>query len=82
MLETAPEHETLTRLGRKIFEEWAQIYADALERAGSARHRARELATFATIAIEGSLVLARVMHSGDPVVLATNEVARLFDREL
>src|SRR5262245_47178188 len=81
MLETAPEKEELTRLGREIFEQWAEIYVDALERAGVARGRAHELSTFATIAIEGSLILARVMQSGDPVLLAANEVARLFDRE-
>jgi TetR/AcrR family transcriptional repressor of lmrAB and yxaGH operons len=81
MLETAPGKEELTRLGREIFEQWAEIYVDALERAGVARGRAHELSTFATIAIEGSLILARVMQSGDPVLLAANEIARLFDRE-
>jgi TetR/AcrR family transcriptional repressor of lmrAB and yxaGH operons len=81
VLQTAPANAELAEAGRNAFAEWSDALRIKLVDSGLPPERARRLAGLAIMALEGALILARVEASKAPIVLATEEVAALFERE-
>lgn len=52
-----------------------------VDRGDARAKRARELSRLAIMALEGALILARVEASPAPILLTTDEMAALFERE-
>jgi AcrR family transcriptional regulator len=67
LLESAPQSAGIALAGREAFADWRAVIARALLRDGFSRAEARRLATLVISAIEGSLILARVESSGEPI---------------
>ena len=67
LLESAPQSEAIALAGREAFAAWRAVIARALLRDGFSRVEARRLSTLAVSALEGSLILARVESSGEPI---------------
>jgi TetR/AcrR family transcriptional repressor of lmrAB and yxaGH operons len=80
-LETAPQSTALTAVCGASFKQWEAVLAARLRAAGVAAGRAVELAMLAVTNLEGSLMLARVRQSIEPVRLAGETVACLIDAE-
>jgi len=81
VLQTAPENAELAEAGRAAFADWSDALRLKLVGSGLSLERARRLAGLANMALEGALILARVESSKAPIMLATEEVAALFERE-
>lgn len=64
-METATTNERLNQACRAAYTRLQGAFEAKLVESGFAR--ARELATFITVAIEGGIVLSRVHHTGDPL---------------
>jgi AcrR family transcriptional regulator len=60
------------------FSRWQDLLANAIEKHGPSRERARSLATLAIAAIEGAIVLARAQRSSAPLERVTEEIERLI----
>lgn len=67
LLESAPQSEAIALAGREAFAEWRAVIARALIRDGFSKQEARRLSTLAVSALEGSLILARVECSSEPI---------------
>jgi len=81
VLQTAPANADLAEAGRKAFAAWSEALRIKLAESGLPEERAQRLAALAIMALEGALILARVEASKAPIVLATEEMAALFERE-
>ncbi|MFV0409292.1 MAG: hypothetical protein ACK5LJ_06250, partial [Paracoccus sp. (in: a-proteobacteria)] len=81
LLETTPEKAGITAVGRTAFSSWFEIIQRRLIESGLAEGRARRLSRLAFMALEGSLVLARVDESPERILLEMYEMAALFVRE-
>jgi TetR/AcrR family transcriptional repressor of lmrAB and yxaGH operons len=77
LLETAPRSKPITAAGAAAFERWIGIVASVFQRAGVGTRVARQRAELAIAALEGSLVLARVARSKDPILNAGRALARI-----
>jgi TetR/AcrR family transcriptional regulator, lmrAB and yxaGH operons repressor len=67
LLESAPQSEGIALAGREAFAAWRAVIARALLRDGFSKTEARRLSTLVISAVEGSLILARVESSGEPI---------------
>ncbi len=67
LLESAPQSAAIALSGREAFAAWRGVIARALLRDGFSRAEARRLSTLVVSAIEGSLILARVESSAEPI---------------
>ena len=67
LLESAPQSEAIALAGREAFAEWRAVIARALIRDGFSKQEARRLSMLAVSALEGSLILARVECSSEPI---------------
>lgn len=81
-LETAPQSTALTAVCGGSFKQWEAVLAARLRAVGVPASRAADLAMLAVTNLEGSLILARVRQSTEPVALAGESVARLIDAEV
>jgi len=81
VLQTAPANADLADAGRKAFADWSDALRAKLSESGLPGKRAQRLADLAIMALEGALILARVEASKAPIMLATEEMAALFERE-
>ncbi len=79
LLETAPQEEPVRAAGDRALAAWRAAFAAPLAAEGLAPERAARLASLAVSALEGALLQARVRRSGDPIVMAAEEVAAVFD---
>jgi TetR/AcrR family transcriptional repressor of lmrAB and yxaGH operons len=80
-LETAPGSTALTAVCAASLRHWQAILAARLRAEGVTVGRARELATLVVANLEGSLLVARVAQSTEPIALAAETVAGLIDAE-
>lgn len=81
MLETAPDKPDIATAGQAAFASWSDVLKARLIASGVKPDRATALSRLAIMALEGALILARVEASSKPILLATNEIASLFERE-
>lgn len=81
LLETAPDKGEMAAAGSAVLAGWSEIIESRLAESGLDEERARRLSRLAVIALEGALLLARVEQSSEPVILAMDEIAALFERE-
>ena len=68
VLETTPSSESITRVGAQAFDSWLSIIAPVFARAGISEREAKSKSELLVAAIEGSLVLARVRQSNEPIL--------------
>jgi TetR/AcrR family transcriptional repressor of lmrAB and yxaGH operons len=68
LLETAPLSKRITAAGRAALERWLAIIGGVFQRAGLPRQAARRRAELVIAALEGSLILARVRRSKQPIL--------------
>lgn len=66
LLESAPQ-SGIALAGREAFAAWRTVIARALLRDGFSKAEASRLSTLVISALEGSLILARVERSGEPI---------------
>ncbi len=78
-LETAASLPELAKASDKAFNSWTTEVEQALVGKGVGHDRARELALLGISAIEGSLLLARVAQSGEPVRKVAEQLAALTE---
>jgi TetR/AcrR family transcriptional regulator, lmrAB and yxaGH operons repressor len=81
-LETAPQSTALAAVCGASFKQWETVLAARLRAAGLPGGRAVDLATLVVANLEGSLILARVRQSIEPVALAGETMGRLIDAEV
>jgi len=81
-LETAPGSPAMTAVCAASLRHWQAILASRLRAEGVTARRARELATLVVANLEGSLLLARVSESTEPIALSAETVASLIDAEI
>jgi len=81
LLESAPQSQGIALAGREAFADWRAVIARALLRDGFSRAEARRLATLTISAIEGSLILARVESSGEPIEDVARSLAVVLKRD-
>jgi TetR/AcrR family transcriptional repressor of lmrAB and yxaGH operons len=74
MLECAPASAAVTAAGERAFRRWIAIVAAAFERDGHDEATAARNAAAFVAAIQGALILSRVMRSAQPLM----EVASIF----
>lgn len=79
LLETAPDEPAITDAGAKAFADWTAVFVRALTFHGVEPSRALTLARLAISAIEGALILARVERSAEPILMAADQMADLFE---
>jgi len=65
-----------------VFDRWSDLIAARFAADGIAAERAGELAEFATAALEGALLLARVRRDLAPLDLVHRQLRELFERNL
>ncbi|WP_310778712.1 TetR/AcrR family transcriptional regulator [Mycobacterium sp. Z3061] len=65
-----------------VFDRWSDLITQRFIADGIAAERAAELAEFATAALEGALLLARVRRDLAPLDLAHRQVRELIERNL
>lgn len=75
LLETAPDSPTITAAGARAIDGWVAVIAGVLSRAGWSAESARSHAQAIVAAVEGSLIVARVRQSTQPIL----DVAHLLD---
>ena len=80
LLESAPQSQGITLAGREAFASWRAVIARALLRDGFSKQEARRLSTLTVSAIEGSLILARVESSGEPIEDVAKSLAAVLKR--
>lgn len=80
LLESAPQSAAIALAGREAFAAWRGVIARALLRDGFTRAEARRLSTLAVSAIEGSLILARVESSAEPIEDVAKSLATILKR--
>lgn len=81
LLESAPQSAAMALAGREAFAAWRMVIARALVRDGFSKIEARRLSTLAVSALEGSLILARVECSGEPIEDIAKSLAVMLRRE-
>jgi TetR/AcrR family transcriptional repressor of lmrAB and yxaGH operons len=81
LLESAPQSESIALAGREAFANWRAVIARALVRDGFSKVEARRLSTLAVSALEGSLILARVESSGEPIEAVGRSLAAVLKRD-
>ncbi len=74
LLENAPQSPTITRAGLDAVDSWIEVAAQVFGRVEGPPRAARTRAQLLVAAIEGSLILARLRQSKQPIL----DVARLF----
>jgi TetR/AcrR family transcriptional repressor of lmrAB and yxaGH operons len=77
-METAISSERLNRACRQAYQQLQEAFQEHLLASGYSSQSAASLATFITASIEGSIILSRTQHSGDPL----RQVARLLGQAL
>ena len=82
LLESAPQTPGIAMAGREAFANWRTVIARALLRDGFSRAEARRLSTLAVSAIEGSLILARVDKSGEPIEDVAKSLAVVLRKDV
>jgi len=82
LLESAPQTPGIAMAGREAFANWRTVIARALLRDGFSRAEARRLSTLAVSAIEGSLILARVEKSGEPIEDVAKSLAVVLRKDV
>ena len=68
--------------GREAFANWRGVIARALLSDGFSKVEARRLATLTISAIEGSLILARVESSGEPIEDVAKSLAVILRKDV
>lgn len=81
LLESAPQSAGIALAGREAFVAWRAVIARALLRDGFSKAEARRLSTLAVSALEGSLILARVERSGEPIEDVAKSLAVILRKE-
>ncbi len=82
-LEVSSSSEVLREACAGVFESWIEAGTDMyLERGTLSREQARELTIAMIAALEGAFVLARVLRSTEPLLLAGELVAQAVQRAL
>jgi TetR/AcrR family transcriptional repressor of lmrAB and yxaGH operons len=81
LLESAPQSAGIALAGREAFAGWRAVIARALVRDGFSRAEAGRLATLAVSALEGSLILARVESSGEPIEAVGKSLAMVLRKD-
>lgn len=66
----------------EVFERWASLWAEVLQRAGVDEDRSRSLASIAISAVEGAVILSRAERSPAPLERVIKELRTLFDDAL
>jgi len=78
LLENAPQDPRITRAGREAMDAWMAVLQARLEADGVGAERASRLASLTIAALEGALVQVRVEQSARPLIVAAEELDRLF----
>lgn len=81
LLENGADNADVAEVARRAFADWFEILADRLRATGVEEARAGRLARLAIMALEGALIIARAERSDAPILLATEEMAALIERE-
>jgi TetR/AcrR family transcriptional repressor of lmrAB and yxaGH operons len=81
LLESAPQSNEIAIAGREAFASWREVIARALLRDGFSRLEARRLSTLAVSALEGSLILARVEGSAEPIKDIAKSLAAVLRKD-
>jgi TetR/AcrR family transcriptional repressor of lmrAB and yxaGH operons len=68
VLETTPSSELITRAGVQAFDSWLLVISTVFVRDGLPESQAKSKAELLISAIEGSLILARVRQSNEPIL--------------
>jgi AcrR family transcriptional regulator len=82
LLESAPQSTGIALAGREAFAAWRGVIVRALLRDGFSRQEAQRLSTLVVSAIEGSLILARVESSAEPIEDAARSLAMVLKRDV
>ncbi|HEY8524785.1 MAG TPA: TetR/AcrR family transcriptional regulator [Acidimicrobiales bacterium] len=77
-LDAASDHPGLAGVTRRSFAAWIDLFAEALEAEGQSPAEARQLASLITVTLEGAVVLAKGMQSGEAVAAARDALDRLL----
>ena len=78
LLETVPGHEPIRIAALRAFESWAAIIERAALRSGVEAARAKAAAKVSIMLIEGAMIQCRVQGCVAPLMLAAEEIRRLF----
>jgi TetR/AcrR family transcriptional repressor of lmrAB and yxaGH operons len=78
LLENAPQDPRITRAGREAMDAWMAELQARLEADGVVAEQASRLASLTIAALEGALVQVRVEQSARPLIVAAEELDRLF----
>ncbi len=73
-METVNSSERLNLVCRSAYQLLEQTFADKLRQSGYTQERAERLATFVTASLEGSIMLSRTKHSGEPLRIMADEL--------
>lgn len=79
LLETTPDSEPITRVGREALADWRRVIEGLLRRHGWPEERIGATASTVLATIEGALLIARVEGRVDPLVQAARELRNLLD---
>jgi AcrR family transcriptional regulator len=81
-LEVSSADEELRRACAEVFQRWIEGGTERFAQEGIPRETARELVVQMLAALEGAFVLARALHSTEPVELAGEASASAIERAL
>jgi AcrR family transcriptional regulator len=81
-LEVSSHSELLRQACADVFERWIVIGAERHANAGLSQAKARELTIAMLCALEGAFVLARALHSPEPLQIAGELTATAVERAL
>jgi TetR/AcrR family transcriptional regulator, lmrAB and yxaGH operons repressor len=77
-LEAATESDALRTVCSDFYDEWRSIIARKLEASGRTATDAESLATLVLASIEGGLMLARAQRNVRPLLVLTEEIAKIL----
>lgn len=81
LLELAPRARQVTQAGRRAYASRNGVIRKKLEADGFASEHAARLAQLCTSSLNGALIQARVERSGEPLIIAADELAKMIARE-
>ena len=77
-LDAAAAHEELADATSRAFGDWVGVLAEALEAEGRSPAEAHGLATLVIAAIEGTVTMAKGVHSTEPVATARDQLRAIL----
>jgi len=77
-LDAAAAHEELADATSRAFRDWVGVLAEAIEAEGRSPAEAHGLATLVIAAIEGTVTMAKGVHSTEPVATARDQLRAIL----